>query len=114
MRKPNQLTRRCMLRTVASAAALGLGTRPFAGLALPPPAKGEEVIPFLDPQQLKPGRAMVNWEELESWITPPENFFTVQHYGVPESDPASWQVGIEGMVAKPAVLTLEQVQKRAT
>ena len=113
MQKPNHPTRRRMLRTAASAAALGLGARPFAGLALPPPAEGEEVIPFLDPQPLKPGRAMVNWKELESWITPSEDFFTVQHYGVPEADPAFWQIGIEGMVGNPAVLTLEQIQKRA-
>ena len=90
MRKRNHPTRRRLLRTAASAAAAGLAARPFAGLALPPPAQSEEVIPFLDPQPLKPGRAMVNWEEMESWITPGEDFFTVQHYGVPDADPASW------------------------
>ena len=113
MRKRNHPTRRRLLRTAASAAAAGLAARPFAGLALPPPAQSEEVIPFLDPQPMKPGRAMVNWEELESWITPAEDFFTVQHYGVPDADSASWQIGIEGMVANPAVLTLGQIRGRA-
>ena len=27
---------------------------------------------------------MLRWDRLESWITPEDQFFTVQHYGVPE------------------------------
>ena len=107
-------SRRRWLRTAASAAALGLVSRPFTGLALPPPAEGEEVVPFLDPQSLKPGRAMVNWEKLKSWITPAEDFFTVQHYGVPEADPGTGRIRIEGMVEKPGALTLQQIKNRAT
>ena len=54
------------------------------------------------------------WEELDSWLTPPEKFHYVAHYGVPTSglDAGSWHVGVSGLVANPLSLTLAELQAR--
>ena len=54
------------------------------------------------------------WEELDSWLIPPEKFHYVAHYGVPTSglDAGSWHVGVSGLVANPVSLTLAELQAR--
>ena len=50
---------------------------------------GDVVLPWLDQRPGDPppniaGNQLV-WEELDSWLTPPEKFHYVAHYGVPTS-----------------------------
>ena len=79
---------------------------------------GDVVLPWLDQRPGAPpeniaGSQLV-WEELDSWLTPPEKFHYVAHYGVPTSglDAGSWHVGVSGLVAKPLSLTLAELQAR--
>ena len=70
----------------AAVAALGVSR-----LALPASAfqtdPATEVIPWLDQPEPNPipdvlGRQLV-WEELDAWLTPPDQFFTIKHYNQP-------------------------------
>jgi DMSO/TMAO reductase YedYZ molybdopterin-dependent catalytic subunit len=78
---------------------------------------GDVVLPWLDQPPGAPdpniaGSQLV-WEELDSWLTPPEKFHYVAHYGVPASlDAGSWRVGVSGLVANPLSLTLADLQAR--
>ena len=79
---------------------------------------GDVVLPWLDQRPGDPppniaGGQLV-WEELDSWLVPPEKFHYVAHYGVPTSglDAGSWRVGVSGLVANPMSLTLAELQAR--
>jgi DMSO/TMAO reductase YedYZ molybdopterin-dependent catalytic subunit len=78
---------------------------------------GEEVIPWLDqpPESPFPDNVgnLLKWEELDSWLTPSENFFFVNHYGQPDGlHEATWRVDIAGLVARPQSLTLADLKAR--
>lgn len=79
---------------------------------------GDVVLQWLDQPPGAPdpniaGSQLV-WEDLDSWLTPPEKFHYVAHYGVPTSglDAGSWRVGVSGLVANPLSLTLAELQAR--
>jgi hypothetical protein len=77
----------------------------------------EEVIPWLDQPAENPvpdnvGN-LLEWEALDSWLTPTDNFFFVNHYGQPDGlDEATWRVSIGGLVARPQSLTLTDLKAR--
>ena len=78
---------------------------------------GEEVIPWLDqpPESPFPDNVgnLLKWEELDSWLTPTEDFFFVNHYGQPDGlNEATWRVDIAGLVARPQSLTLADLKAR--
>ena len=78
---------------------------------------GEEVIPWLDQPAPNPVPDIVGnllkWEELDSWLTPADNFFFVTHFGIPDGlDESTWRVGIAGLVARPQSLTLADLKAR--
>jgi len=78
---------------------------------------GEEVIPWLDqPPPPPPSEANDNlqvWERLDSWLTPADRFFNVNHYGQPDAlDESTWRVGLTGLVARPQTLTLADLKAR--
>src|SRR6266542_4257782 len=78
---------------------------------------GDEVIPWLDQPAPNPFPAGVGnllvWEELDSWLTPADNFFFVHHYGVPDHlDEAMWRVDIAGLVARPQSVMLADLKAR--
>jgi DMSO/TMAO reductase YedYZ molybdopterin-dependent catalytic subunit len=56
---------------------------------------------------------LLDWEGLNSWTTPANNFFNVSHYGLPTGlNEASWRVEIDGMVARPRSLTIADLKAR--
>jgi DMSO/TMAO reductase YedYZ molybdopterin-dependent catalytic subunit len=78
---------------------------------------GEEVIPWLDqpPESPFPDNVgnLLKWEEIDSWLTPTEDFFFVNHYGQPGGlHEATWRVDIAGLVARPQSLTLADLKAR--
>jgi DMSO/TMAO reductase YedYZ molybdopterin-dependent catalytic subunit len=78
---------------------------------------GGQVIPWLDQPTPNPFTSglgnLLKWEELDSWLTPADNFFFVDHYGIPETlDDAAWRVGIAGLVARPQSLKLTDLLAR--
>jgi DMSO/TMAO reductase YedYZ molybdopterin-dependent catalytic subunit len=75
---------------------------------------GTEVLPWLDQPAPNPVPERVTnllqWEALDLWITPPEQFFSVSHYGRPEIDVAQWHLEIAGRVAHPMRLTMTDLK----
>jgi len=109
---------------------LSLLTVGFATTAVPGfPAtwfqEAETVVPFTDipanfttqrsdaPEAI-PGQNLVNQDlrKLQSWITPAEDFYSVQHYPVPQLDPAQFRFSVSGLVERPITLTLDQLKRR--
>ncbi len=107
-----QLTRRKWMRSSLAAAGVALVPSPLASFAFPPLQEGETLVPFLDPQPVNPERPMLRWDQLESWITPQEHFFSVKHYGIPETDPGPWRLDIGGGMDRPRFFTLEELKAR--
>ena len=55
---------------------------------------------------------MVEWQKLDTWITPNEQVFAVSHYGTPNVDLKAWSLEISGLVKQPKKLTLEEIRQR--
>jgi DMSO/TMAO reductase YedYZ molybdopterin-dependent catalytic subunit len=85
-------------------------------VAAVPLEQGEVVIPWLDqPAELPPpAREAISqqlvWEELDSWITPTDEFFVIKHFGLPTVDMASWRLDVAGLVKQPMSLSLDQIR----
>ena len=109
--------RDALLTTGTALAALAFLRLDTLAAAFPLQA-GEEVLPWLDqPAELPPpAQAAIHqqlvWEELDSWITPADKFFTINHLGFPTVDMASWRLDVGGLVKQPLSLTLDQVMAR--
>ena len=108
-----------LIRGSSVLAALALSDSPLFAQMLPI-SEGEEVIPFLDQAPAPPDAAVRqygelntrNWEQLNSWMTPNEDFFTVSHYNRPVLKAEGWRLHIGGLVERPISLTLEQIHAR--
>jgi DMSO/TMAO reductase YedYZ molybdopterin-dependent catalytic subunit len=81
-----------------------------------PSRKGEEVVPWLDQPPDNPApdavRNLLRWEELDSWVTPNDEFFAVNHYDWPVIDGETWTLEIGGLVRRPLTLTLSELTSR--
>jgi DMSO/TMAO reductase YedYZ molybdopterin-dependent catalytic subunit len=81
-----------------------------------PTRPGEEVIPWLDQPDENPDPVGVQtqlvWEDLDSWITPNEEFFSISHFNRPVIDEKTWSLEIAGLVEKPQKLTLADIAAR--
>src|SRR5207248_1883423 len=81
-----------------------------------PRQPGEEVIPWLDqpppsPNPNGPGN-LLQWEALNSWLTPNDQFFNVAHYAKPVLDAQAWTLEITGLVRRPMTLTMSDLMGR--
>jgi DMSO/TMAO reductase YedYZ molybdopterin-dependent catalytic subunit len=111
-----EMSRRTLLKG-GGAAIAGVSALQVAGPAHAfPGGRGEEVIPWLDqPAPVPEGLDLPNllvWEELDSFLTPADNFFVVSHYGNPVVPAAGWSLSIGGLVAEPLTLTLDDLKSR--
>ncbi|MFN8492792.1 MAG: sulfite oxidase [Caldilineaceae bacterium] len=110
------LSRRTLLRAgSATLAGLALLNTHFSYAA--PLQAGEEIIPWLDqpPESPVPPEALSTqlvWEQVDSWITPNNKFFSVGHYNRPKIDATQWRLEVTGLVKKPLALTLDQIRAR--
>jgi DMSO/TMAO reductase YedYZ molybdopterin-dependent catalytic subunit len=101
-----------MIKGSVALAALALAQFPHRAFGFKDPEEADRLIPFLD-QQPAGKNTMLRWEQLKSWITPNEQVYHVQHYGVPKFDlgkAGGWKS--PGLVKKPRVLTLADIQAR--
>jgi DMSO/TMAO reductase YedYZ molybdopterin-dependent catalytic subunit len=77
---------------------------------------GEEVLPWLDLPAPNPIPDVLGnqlqWESLDSWLTPNDQFFTVAHYDKPVIDNAAWRLQIGGLVQQPLTLGLDDLRAR--
>ena len=110
------ISRRTLLKR-GGAAFAGLTVRRVAGPQHLLGQPGAEVIPWLDQPPANPVPNIVGnllrWESLDSRLTPANNFFTVAHYGIPDSlNDTTWRVDIAGLVARPRSLTLADLKAR--
>ncbi len=95
----------------------GLGLFPFPGIAQAFQSRpGEKVLPWLDQPEENPVPEVVanplTWEELDSWKTPNEQFFSVSHYGIQKIKAEGWKLELTGLVARPLTFTLDQLKAR--
>jgi DMSO/TMAO reductase YedYZ molybdopterin-dependent catalytic subunit len=81
-----------------------------------PSRPGETVIPWLDQPAPNPDpvgiQTQLVWEDLDSWVTPNDKFFSISHFDRPAIDAATWKLEIDGLVKKPMSLTLADLKLR--
>jgi DMSO/TMAO reductase YedYZ molybdopterin-dependent catalytic subunit len=108
------MDRRTLLKG-GGAAVAGLTVLRVAGPAhaFPGYPGEEEVLPWLDeptyPEDLP---NQLRWSELDSWLTPADNFFVISHYNEPALTAADWRLDVGGLVARPGSLTLSDLKAR--
>lgn len=75
---------------------------------------GVTVIPWTDQPAENPVPQVVanplQWEKVDSWYTPNEQFFSIAHYNRPEIDIANWKLEIMGLVNNPLTLTMDDLK----
>ncbi len=94
----------------------GLSVLGIPDWALPVLAQGETLVPFTDMPQSFPtvtgvDRRILDIRKIDGPFTPKDQFFTTQHYGHPEVDPATFRLKISGLVDRPTSFSLEELRK---
>ena len=106
-------TRRELLK--GGLAAAGLGIFGIPEWAFPILAQGETLVPFTDlPDTITlartPDRRIIDIRHIDGPITPRDQFFTTQHYGHPDIDPATFRLRVSGLVDRPVSLSLAELR----
>jgi DMSO/TMAO reductase YedYZ molybdopterin-dependent catalytic subunit len=108
------LPRRDFIKGSAALAALAVFQSRFAHAF--PSRPGETVIPWLDQPAPNPDpvgiQTQLVWEDLDSWVTSNDKFFSISHFDRPVIDVNSWKLEIDGLVEKPIALTLADLKAR--
>jgi DMSO/TMAO reductase YedYZ molybdopterin-dependent catalytic subunit len=106
-------TRRGILK--GGLAIAGLGALGLPEWALPVLAQGEVLVPFTDlPDTFPPAtvdRRQLDVRTISGPFTAKDQFFTTQHYGHPEIDPAAFRLSVTGLVDRPLSLSLDALRK---
>jgi len=110
----NQPSRRDVVR--GGLALAGLGVLRLPEWALPGLAQGETLVPFMDlPATVNTvptaDRRIIDIRKIDGILTPRDQFFTTQHYGHPDVDPAAFRLKVSGLVNKPIELSLDELKK---
>jgi DMSO/TMAO reductase YedYZ molybdopterin-dependent catalytic subunit len=79
-----------------------------SSLALAQEASEGALVPFLDEPRTPPNR--LDWEVLDSYFTPQDQVFSVQHYGIPKFDYDAYRLDIGGLVDRPQQLTVDEIK----
>ncbi|NOT28393.1 MAG: molybdopterin-dependent oxidoreductase [Acidobacteria bacterium] len=108
-----QNTRREILK--GGLAVAGLSVLGIPDWAMPVLAQGETLVEFTDlpPNiNLNPtvDRRIIDIRNINGVFTPKDQFFTTQHYGHPEIDPAAYRLRIAGLVDRPLSLSLTELK----
>lgn len=101
-------SRRELLKTGLASVASGLAIMALPDFAFPGQDADEELVPLLNVPRTTPNS--LDWETLTEWLTPQDQVFNVQHYGIPEFDVARYELEITGLVERPRKLTLEELK----
>ena len=109
------LSRRDFVTTGTAAIAALTASEPILVHAFPS-QPGEEVIPWLDQPPPNPvPDAVANqlqWEQLDSWLTPNDRFFSIAHYNRPVIDAERWKLEVGGLVKRLRTFTLNELKAR--
>ncbi|MGE5193346.1 MAG: molybdopterin-dependent oxidoreductase [Deltaproteobacteria bacterium] len=103
-----QHTRREALKAGSSATAALLAWMSMPDFPLFAADADDELVPFLDMPRTPPER--LDWEMLKDWLTPQDQVFGVQHYGIPQFDYGQYRLEIGGLVERNRSFTLEQLK----
>lgn len=101
-------TRREALKQTAISSIGFMAWLSNASPALSKEAGEGELVPFVDEPRTPPNR--LDWEVLEDSLTPQDQVFSVQHYGIPEFDYNDYRLEIGGMVRNPKQFTVDQLK----
>ena len=82
-------------------------------------AQGEEIVPFTDvpeafaaPPVVPGGIHFLDTRYIDSFYTPVDDFYIVQHYNQPEIAEQDYRLRVTGMVDRPMELTLAELKAR--
>ena len=108
-----QSSRRDILKGGLTLAGLVLGMPEWV---LPALAQGETLVPFTDlPDTINlrrtPERRIIDIRTIDGPFTPTDEFFTVQHYGHPVIDPATYRLRVSGVVDPATSLSIDELRK---
>jgi DMSO/TMAO reductase YedYZ molybdopterin-dependent catalytic subunit len=99
----------------AAMAALAMLHSTRSAMAFPN-RPGEVVLPWLDQPAPNPDpvgiQSQLVWEEMDSWITPSDKFFSISHFDRPIIDPSAWKLEVDGLVKTPLSLSLADIKAR--
>jgi DMSO/TMAO reductase YedYZ molybdopterin-dependent catalytic subunit len=107
-------TRRSVLK--GSLALAGLTLLDLPRWALPALADDESLVPFTDiPDTFNPTPSptvrYLDLRKIDGPLTPRDQFFTTQHYGHPDVDPATFHLKVTGLVERPLALSLDELRR---
>jgi DMSO/TMAO reductase YedYZ molybdopterin-dependent catalytic subunit len=81
-----------------------------------PTRPGDVVVPWLDQPDPNPVPEVIKsqlvWEDLDSWITPNDKFFSIAHFDRPTIDADTWKLTVDGSVKTPLSLSLADIKAR--
>lgn len=106
-------TRRNVLESTLAMAVLGAAGVP--DWVMPALAQGEIAVPFTDwPTDFtttpNPERRLIDTRAIVGPFTPAGEFFTLQHYGQPAIEAASFRLQVTGLVGTPLSLSLDDLR----
>ncbi|MDB5539226.1 MAG: sulfite oxidase [Devosia sp.] len=105
--------REFILSSAALTAMAVLHSRPAYAY---PTRAGETVVPWLDQPTENPDPVGIQqqlvWENLDSWITPNDRFFSISHFNRPTIDPTTWKLNVDGLVRTPLTMGIEDLKAR--
>ena len=110
MNATQAVTRRQALKNASKTLAAVASVSTLPAWALPDLLPDEQLVPFEG--MPRTGTNRLDWESLNEWITPSDQVFNVQHYGIPEVDPETFQLEVTGLVKRPIKLSLAELQRR--
>jgi DMSO/TMAO reductase YedYZ molybdopterin-dependent catalytic subunit len=116
MSKPSNISRRDVLARGSSALmALAISDSPLFAWA----QEGERTIPWLDQfppppkevaEEMGADMNLLDWQNLDSWITPNRKFFRANHYKTPAIDAKGWRLEIGGLVDKTRSYSVDEIK----
>jgi DMSO/TMAO reductase YedYZ molybdopterin-dependent catalytic subunit len=110
------MTKPCTRRDVLKGSLAVAGLSILPEWVLPALAQGETLVPFTDiPENVRwetpPDQRRLDIRTIDGPFTPRDRFATVQHYGHPEVDPATYRLKISGLVQRPKQLSVDDLKK---
>jgi DMSO/TMAO reductase YedYZ molybdopterin-dependent catalytic subunit len=102
------ISRREIITTTLTSVTAGLAMMAMPDFVFAGEEANEELVPFQDVPRTKP--ESLDWETLTEWLTPQEQVFSVQHYGIPEVDIAEYELEITGLVEHPRRLNIDDLK----
>ncbi len=101
-------TRRDALKLGSVAVGAVVAQMAAPGFVFPGQDDDEQLLPFLGMPRTPPNR--LDWEMLTDWLTPQDQVFSVQHYGIPDLSEEGFSLQIAGLVDKPTSFPLTDLK----